>query len=697
MALRETTMAATQETTLEKLLQTKGPLPVLQVAQLASRLVKELETEAAVAPNRRAPVLRSDRVLVGPDGKVKVRPYEADGISLPVIAEFPTHASPEEIRGEDGDFRSSLYSLGCTLFQVLTGHLPFGDPRQGDDPKAILNAHLNNPAPDPRDAASRTSDGVATVVLELLRKDPEQRVQSSHELIRRLQNVVAQSARASGSTAASPKEDSAAPPRFATGGHPGSAAGKGSQRSKLRPRPGDERSVRKVASSESAGSPRPSPVEDDWDDWDDDDVPAGPPSTRRSSGTGPSARKAAGRDAAGRRTTGRKAAGPRSPGRAASERADAATRNPGRGSSRTGSSRTGAPRTGAPRTGAPRTGGSARGGRVLDGRSPTGRRAGGARMPEDDWQDEGHDDAEHVIPGRKRVYAFTIAGAAIGVVVALLVVFGMSSSSEVTEQVEKDARQKKIARHLEGQKERWRNLWANEEKEVTNFLQQQQSAIDNGGSAFVVHGRIESALDTSYHNKPRSAILAAYYADLSERVEQELGSSETTDNALWGSIQAKYKQEFDAGLFGPAIDTIREAEDDYRDDKEKMAVVDQAIEDCSNRIDALWKKDEQKIVDFAGQGDVDRALAVAEEVKRYGDPGIRGKAIAYMNRIRAEAAVQADGGSGEGGGDDFDPEGATIDKEGNGDDDDDDDLDGIDLDEELRKRKGDGDESDDDL
>ena len=65
-------------------------------------------------------------------------------------------------------------------------------------------------------------------------------------------------------------------------------------------------------------------------------------------------------------------------------------------------------------------------------------------------EDEGHDDAEHVIPGRKRVYAFTIAGAAIGVVVALLVVFGMSSSSEVTEQVEKDARQKKIARHLEG-------------------------------------------------------------------------------------------------------------------------------------------------------------------------------------------------------------------------------------------------------
>ena len=124
-------MASTQGTTLEKLLQTKGPLPVLQVAQLASRLVKELETEAAVAPSRRAPVLRSDRVLIGPDGKVKVRPYEADGISLPVIAEFPTHASPEEIRGEDGDFRSSLYSLGCTLFQVLTGHLPFGDPRQG--------------------------------------------------------------------------------------------------------------------------------------------------------------------------------------------------------------------------------------------------------------------------------------------------------------------------------------------------------------------------------------------------------------------------------------------------------------------------------------------------------------------------------------------------------------------------------------
>ena len=49
-------MAATQGTTLEEFLDTKGPLPSVQAARLASQLVKAIEAEAAAAPNRRAPV-----------------------------------------------------------------------------------------------------------------------------------------------------------------------------------------------------------------------------------------------------------------------------------------------------------------------------------------------------------------------------------------------------------------------------------------------------------------------------------------------------------------------------------------------------------------------------------------------------------------------------------------------------------------
>ncbi len=50
----------------------------------------------------------------------------------------PWYMSPERAKGEDGDARSDIYSLGCTLYQLITGDPPFDD----SSPKAILKAHL---------------------------------------------------------------------------------------------------------------------------------------------------------------------------------------------------------------------------------------------------------------------------------------------------------------------------------------------------------------------------------------------------------------------------------------------------------------------------------------------------------------------------------------------------------------------------
>jgi serine/threonine-protein kinase len=88
------------------------------------------------------------------------------------------YIAPEQIRdATDVDGRADIYSLGVMAFQLLTGRLPF----TASNPGALLIAHLNQPAPNPRDLRADIPEGIAEATLRALEKDPARRFQTAGE------------------------------------------------------------------------------------------------------------------------------------------------------------------------------------------------------------------------------------------------------------------------------------------------------------------------------------------------------------------------------------------------------------------------------------------------------------------------------------------------------------------------------------
>jgi serine/threonine-protein kinase len=96
----------------------------------------------------------------------------------------PDYIAPEQVKGQRGDQRSDIYSLGVMFYEMLTGEPPF----RGPNPLAVMNERvLHDPEPA-RDRRPEISPALNEILNRALERDPRRRYQTASEMALELEN-----------------------------------------------------------------------------------------------------------------------------------------------------------------------------------------------------------------------------------------------------------------------------------------------------------------------------------------------------------------------------------------------------------------------------------------------------------------------------------------------------------------------------
>jgi eukaryotic-like serine/threonine-protein kinase len=100
----------------------------------------------------------------------------------------PHYISPEQARGSASmDIRGDIYSLGATLYHLVTGQTPY----QGPTAAVVMTKHLNEQLPWPQDVNPEVTENCSRVITKMMAKDPNDRYMKPADLISDLQDVIA--------------------------------------------------------------------------------------------------------------------------------------------------------------------------------------------------------------------------------------------------------------------------------------------------------------------------------------------------------------------------------------------------------------------------------------------------------------------------------------------------------------------------
>ena len=211
--------------TLKDVIRAEAPLYPDRAAEITADVCSALAAAHARGLVHRD--VKPANIMLMPDGRVKLMDLGiarvAEGETVTQTAAMlgtAQYLSPEQAQGQAVDFRSDLYSLGCCLYEMLTGTVPF----RGATPVAIAYRHVREDPAPPRLLNPDIPASLEAVCLKAMAKRPENRYQTAAEFRADLERV-----RAGQRVAAGPAAAGAATAAMATtmlpplAGYPGGA------------------------------------------------------------------------------------------------------------------------------------------------------------------------------------------------------------------------------------------------------------------------------------------------------------------------------------------------------------------------------------------------------------------------------------------------------------------------------------------
>jgi len=157
----------------------EGPMSVPAAVDAILQIIDGLEAAQSAGVLHRD--VKPSNCFISAEGVVKVGDF---GLSVSpdsqlehnltqsgVIMGTPAYASPEQMRGEEVDLRSDIYSTGGTLYYLLTGQTPY----DADSLAALISAVLTSKPPDPRSIHKNVPAALSRVVMRSMAKDRGQR------------------------------------------------------------------------------------------------------------------------------------------------------------------------------------------------------------------------------------------------------------------------------------------------------------------------------------------------------------------------------------------------------------------------------------------------------------------------------------------------------------------------------------------
>lgn len=136
--------------------------------------------------------IKPQNMIISKDGKVKVadfgiaRAVSSQTVNSSAAVGSVHYISPEQARGGYCDERSDIYSFGITLYEMVTGRVPF----EGDNTVAVALAHLEDPVVPPGDYNPQVYSGLEDIILKCTKKKPDRRYGSMEEVIHDLHRVL---------------------------------------------------------------------------------------------------------------------------------------------------------------------------------------------------------------------------------------------------------------------------------------------------------------------------------------------------------------------------------------------------------------------------------------------------------------------------------------------------------------------------